>query len=83
MIGVVFDTFGNDALALNRKFVREKRTDKYLTVPSFKPFFHVLICFKILETAVDWRVDKNLGCMDHNPLLLVERSFSIFQLLLF
>ena len=26
------------------------------------------LCFPKLETAVYWRADKNLGCMDHKPL---------------
>ena len=52
-------------------------------VKVFNPSSGVALCFGLLETAVYWRADKNLGCMDHNPFGLVERTFSIFQLLLF
>ena len=41
------------------------------------------LCFTLLETAVYRRADKILGCKDHNPFWLVERTFSVLQLLLF
>ena len=52
--------------------------------PSFLPLFQVLIYdFTLLETAVYWQEDNNLGCMDHIPFGLGERTFSIFHLLHF
>ena len=50
---------------------------------NFKPLSGISLCFTLLETAVYWRADKILGFMDHNPFWVVERTFSIFQLLLF
>ena len=78
-----------------RKFLRSHSAEKIREQPFnvsknlgyrkivLNPLPGVDSCFTLLKTAVFWRSDKKLRCMDHNLFGLVERIFSIFQLLLF
>ena len=55
-----------------------------INMTSFKLLFQVSLNVSLYwKRQFYWPADKILGCMDHNPFELVERTFSIFQLLLF